>query len=80
MQIFVKMLTGNTIPLTVDAAFSIENVKQKIQDRHGIIPDHQNLSFGGKPLHNDRTLAEYNIQNHSKLYLALPLLGGVDDP
>ncbi len=35
MQIFVKTLTGKTITLDVDSSDSIENVKQKIQDKEG---------------------------------------------
>ncbi len=33
MQIFVKTLTGKTITLDVEASDSIENVKQKIEDK-----------------------------------------------
>ena len=65
-QIFVKTLTGKTIPLEVKSSDTIEAVKAKIQKVH---PGCQKLMFAEKELKDGHMLSYYSIVADSTLDL-----------
>lgn len=73
LHILIKMLTGKIITLDVGLDCSIEQVKKKIQDKAGYPSDQQLLIFNRKELEDGKTLADYNIENDSTLFLLMRL-------
>jgi LPXTG-motif cell wall-anchored protein len=70
-QIFVdEFKTGRKLTLDVEGSDSIENVRQKIQDRIGRDPSEMCLLFAGVVMQDGRTLVDYGVQPEGVLNLS----------
>lgn len=78
MIIFVRTLLG-TLTLEVEVTATILEVKQLITEKQDIPVYQQCLFFAGKPLEDQRTLSDYNIQTEAVIFLNLRLRGGVKE-
>jgi ubiquitin C len=76
MQILVKTLAGKTITVDAEEGDSIEQLKQKLNEKEGIPVDQQRLIFSGKQVEDQRTLADYGVTAGATMHLVLRLRGG----
>ena len=71
MQIFVKLPTGRTLTLNVEPGSTISEVKTKIREKAGTPSDQQVLTYNNRQLNDGDTLADYNIQRESTLFMSI---------
>ena len=65
-EITVLLLaSGSTITVAVESSDTIQQVKHKIYDKVGFLPNEQHLMFGTTPLDNARPLSDYKINDAS---------------
>lgn len=76
MQVFIKTLTNDFV-IEVEENDTVERLKTRILEKHGIPPERQRLIFSGRELDNLKHLVDYRIHNNSFLHLAVRLCGGV---
>ncbi|KAH8815306.1 Rnf4 Ubch5a ubiquitin heterotrimeric complex [Xylogone sp. PMI_703] len=74
LQILVETDTQNGeqpigVALTVESSDTWENVKSKLQEKLGIAPNCQSLTFNGKGLEDGRTISDYNVGDGSVIIL-----------
>ena len=78
MHVFVKTLTGKTIPIEVEPADTVERMKEKIAAKEGIPSSHQRLILEGVVMDPHSTVASNSIQNKTIVHLVLKLGGAPD--
>ncbi|NXN34984.1 OASL2 protein, partial [Rhinoptilus africanus] len=78
MEVFVKDDKNRTTTYTVCPTSPVRQLKEKIREQNGPHPDQQYLTYESRPLEDQHTLAHYNIQPKSNIYMLLRLRGGAD--
>merc|ERR1712096_283017 len=74
MQIFVN--GAKTDVYDVSPSITIGDLKELIEFRSGVSFDNQVLTYAGRPLTDEQSLTEGDIQESSTVYLGERLLGG----
>lgn len=69
MQIFVKTADARHITLEVEPTDRIEDIRAKIFDKEGLLPEQYALIFAGKVLEDGNTLQDYSIQKDSTIII-----------
>ena len=72
-QVFIKTLTGKTIPIHTKGADTVLNLKEKVESKEGIPDDMQRLIFAGRQLEDKSTLKDLAIGPDCTLHLVLRL-------
>ena len=75
-KITVKTLTSKTHEVPARSSTTICEVMTLVEKADGTPTDKQRIIFEGKQLEEDKTLADYGVNDGDMLYLALRLRGG----
>ncbi|GAB0207158.1 NEDD8, partial [Grus japonensis] len=67
------VLLGKELEINID---KVERIKELVEEKEGIPPQQQRLTYGGKHMNDKKTVANYKIQHGSVLHLVLALRGG----
>jgi ubiquitin-like protein Nedd8 len=72
----VRTLTGREIELDIEADYTVQKIKERVEEKEGIPPMQQRLIYGGKQMADDKTAENYLLEPGCTLHLVLALRGG----
>jgi len=75
IQVFIRGLHGKTMTIDINLNDTIEKLKERIDEKDGTASYEQRLTYAGKELQDNKTIADYNIQKNSTIDLLLRLTG-----
>ncbi|NXS50569.1 OASL2 protein, partial [Balaeniceps rex] len=76
MEVFVKDDKNRTTTYTVQPTDTVRQLKEQIQTQQGPPADQQRLTYGSRELEDRHTLAYYDVQPRSTIFMLLWLRGG----
>jgi hypothetical protein len=76
-QVFVKTLSGKTITIFVEEDATVEEVKERVEEKEGVPSHMQRLFWGGKHLQGQTRICNLGIEAGATLHLSLPMRGGM---
>ncbi|NXK03908.1 OASL2 protein, partial [Herpetotheres cachinnans] len=76
MEVFVKDDKNRTTTYTVQPTNTVQQLKEQIHSRQGPSVNQQRLTYGSRELEDRHTLAHYNIEPRSTIFMLLRLRGG----
>ena len=76
VQLFVKLVNGQTVTLTLPLNTTVREMKEKLEEKSGIKVNEQWLSCNGKNMDDDRMLEFYGVQNNTTIAQLMRLKGG----
>mmetsp|Transcript_63249 Transcript_63249/g.117681 ORF Transcript_63249/g.117681 Transcript_63249/m.117681 type:complete len:155 (+) Transcript_63249:105-569(+) len=76
MQVFVKDVEGQSVPIGIDATSTAGCVKKMFADEQELAVSALTLTYGGRILEDSLVLLQSGLTEESTLFLNLELLGG----
>ncbi|XP_044428586.1 NEDD8-like [Triticum aestivum] len=71
----VKMPTAKEIDIDIEPTDTTDRIKERVEEKEGIPPVQQRLTFDGKQMAGDKTAQEYKGKGGYVLHLMLSLRG-----
>ncbi|NXN11604.1 OASL2 protein, partial [Indicator maculatus] len=78
MEVFVKDDKNRTTTYRVRLSDTVRQLKEQIHSRQGPPPEQQRLTYGSREMEDQQTLAHYDVQHQTTIYMLLRLRGGTD--